>query len=292
MQNFYQQALPLPIKDLEQMFMFILKHNYFEFDKKYYLKIHGTAMGSPFAPNFANIFMHNCESHLLHTAPDDKTPLVWKRLIDDIFLVWTHGEEALLKFLDYCNQCFPTIKFTAEHSLQQINFLDTTIYLNREGTLESTLFVKEQDICTLLHNDPFHPTSCKKGIIYSQALRYRRIITNNEQLEKKLETLRNNLIRRGYNLSEMKTQFNKVRQYSQPDLLFGTNKQTTQTAKNLPFVIPYDSASIEIGKILKNNWQLVESDDTLKQIWTKPPFVALKRHKNIKDKLVRSKFNR
>ena len=48
MQNFYQQALPLPIKDLEQMFMFILKLNYFEFDKKYYLQIHITEMGSVF----------------------------------------------------------------------------------------------------------------------------------------------------------------------------------------------------------------------------------------------------
>ena len=247
-------------------------------------------MGSPFAPNFANIFMHNCENHLLQTAPGDKKPLVWKRFIDDIFLVWTHGEEALLKFLDHCNQCFPTIKFTAEHSSEQINFLDTTIYFNKEGTLESTLFVKQQDICTLLHNNSFHATSCKKGIIYSQALRYRRIITNNDQLEEKLETLRNNLIRRGYNLSEIKTQFNKVRQHSQSDLLFANNKQTTQTAKNLPFVIPYDNTTIEIGKILKENWKLIEQHDTLKQIWKKQPFVALKRHKNIKDKLVRSKF--
>ena len=232
MQHFYQGKLPLPIQDLQQMFIFILKHNYFEFDKKHYLQIHGTAMGTPFAPNFANIFMHNCESRILTTAPEQKTPLVWKRFIDDIFLVWAHGEEALLKFLDHCNQCFPTIKFTAEHSLQQIDFLDTTIYFNKEGTLESTLFVKKQDICTLLHNNSFHPNSCKKGIIYSQALRYRRIITNNEQLEEKLVILRNNLLRRGYNLSEIKKQFNKIRQYSQSDLLFDNNKQTTQTPKN------------------------------------------------------------
>ncbi len=292
METFYQGALPLSLHDLRQMFTFILKHNYFEFDNKYYLQVHGTAMGSPFAPNFANIFMHNCESKILTTAPEQKTPLVWKRFIDDIFLVWTHGKESLLTFLNHCNQCFPTIKFTAEHSLQETNFLDTTIYFNEGGILESTLFVKKQDICTLLHNNSFHPKSCKKGIIYSQALRYRRIITNNEQLEEKLETLRDNLIRRGYNLSEIKTQFNKIRQYSQSDLLFNNNKQTTQTAKNLPFVIPYDNTSIEVGKILKNNWRSIESDDILKQIWTKQPFVALKRHKNTKDKLVRSKFNR
>ena len=53
----------------------------------------------------------------------------------------------------------------------------------------------------------------------------------------------------------------------------------------------YDNTSIEIGKILKDNWQAIENDEVLKQIWTKQPFVALKRHKNFKDILVRSKFN-
>ena len=166
------------------------------------------------------------------------------------------------------------------------------MYFNREGTLESTLFVKKQDICTLLHNSSFHPKNCKKGVIYSQALRYRRIINSDEKLEEQLEILRENLIRRGYNLSEIKTQFNKIRQYSQSDLLLDNNEQTTQTAKNLPFVISYDNTSIEIGKILKDNWQSIENDSILKQIWTKQPFVALKRHKNIKDVLVRCKFTR
>ena len=229
MQNFYKGGLPLPLPDLQQIFNFILKNNYFEFDNKFFLQIHGTAMGTPFAPNFANIFMDRCETHLLASAPEQKKPLIWKRFIDDIFLVWTHGEESLTKFLDHCNQGPPTIKFTSEQSKKTINFLDTTLYFNNEGILESTLFVKPQDICTLLHNNSFHPESCKKGIIYSQALRYRRLITDNEKLNQKLITLRNNLVRRGYNLSEIKKQFDKIRNYSQADLLFADNTTTKNT---------------------------------------------------------------
>ena len=101
MDNFYKGALPLQIHDLQQMFTFILKHNYFEFDDRCYLQVHGTVMGTPFAPSFANIFMHNCESQILTTVPEQKAPLVWKRFIDGIFLVWTHGEESLLSFLDH-----------------------------------------------------------------------------------------------------------------------------------------------------------------------------------------------
>ena len=42
--NFYENRLPfpLPLGHLRQMFDFILKYNYFGFDDKFYLQIHGT----------------------------------------------------------------------------------------------------------------------------------------------------------------------------------------------------------------------------------------------------------
>ncbi len=111
------------------MFTFILKRNYFEFNKRVFLQIHSTAMGSPFAPNFANIFMHQCKKYILDNAPNNRTPLVWKRYIDDIFLVWRHGIDSLNEFLDFCNNSFRTIKFTAEYSFDSVNFLDKTVFL-------------------------------------------------------------------------------------------------------------------------------------------------------------------
>ena len=43
-------------------------------------------------------------------------PLVWWRYIDDIFMIWEHGEEELQNFLETLNCYHPTIKFTAEYS--------------------------------------------------------------------------------------------------------------------------------------------------------------------------------
>ena len=37
-------------------------------------------------------------------------PFMWKRSIDDIFLVWIHGRQLLLDFIDYLNSLHPTIK--------------------------------------------------------------------------------------------------------------------------------------------------------------------------------------
>ena len=38
--------------------------------------------------------------------------------------------------------------------------------------------------------------------------------------------------------------------------------------KHLPFIIPYDNTTINIGSILKNNWQIISNDETLNTIWS------------------------
>ncbi len=96
--HFYQNSLPLPIEHLDQMFIFILKQNCFEFDKKIYPQMGCTTMGSPFAPNFANIFMHYREQHILSSVPNNSKPLIWKRFIDYIFMIRRHGEDELKTF--------------------------------------------------------------------------------------------------------------------------------------------------------------------------------------------------
>ena len=176
--QFYGDQLPLPAKYLQQMFVFILKHNYFTFNNQYYLQTHATAMGATFAPNYANTFMANIEDMLMSRYTGEPKPKPWKRFIDDIFFIWEGDKDSPLNFFNTANSVHNSMKFEFYYSKTSINFLDTTIRFDKTNNLESTLFVKESDICTPLHSDSYHPDNCKRGIIYSQALRYRRIITN------------------------------------------------------------------------------------------------------------------
>ena len=59
-------------------------------------------------------------------------PRIWWRYIDDIFIVWTEGEEKLRKFIDYLNSAHETIKFTYKWSKHEIDFLDVKV-LNESG---------------------------------------------------------------------------------------------------------------------------------------------------------------
>ena len=70
----------------------VLKHNYFEFNGQLFLQQQGTAMGTRMAPNYAIIFMHKIETELLQKST--LQPTFFKRFIDDIFLIWPHGEET------------------------------------------------------------------------------------------------------------------------------------------------------------------------------------------------------
>ena len=145
----------------------VLKSNFFEFDLKTFKQVRGTAIGTKFAPRYAILFMADLEEEILNAF--EEKPVIWWGYIDDILFVWEHGEESLEKFLNKLNAFHPTIKFTAEYSKEDINFLDVNVRLV-EGGLMIDLFVKPTDTHQFLDPSSFHPYHCKKGI------RFRRMV--------------------------------------------------------------------------------------------------------------------
>ena len=87
----------------------ILTMNNFEFDSSHLIQLHGTAMGTRMAPAYANLFMGDLEEKLL--AQFSLKPYLWWRYIDDIVMVWTHGEDKLEDFINHINSLQSTIKF-------------------------------------------------------------------------------------------------------------------------------------------------------------------------------------
>ena len=124
------------------------------------------------APAFANLFMGEFERKALEGYVDK--PFLWLRYIDDILMVWTHGNEKLESFIAYLNSIHPTIKFTSERSTTSIPFLDVKILLEN-GKIETDLYCKPTDKHQYLLHSSSHPYHTKKSIPYSLALRLRRI---------------------------------------------------------------------------------------------------------------------
>ncbi|CAI7935254.1 Hypothetical predicted protein [Podarcis lilfordi] len=99
---------------------FVLTHNNFKFGDDLFLQISGTAMGTRMAPQYANIFMADLEQRFLNSYP--LKPLLYLRYIDDIFIIWTHGQQTLDTFHQKFNDFHPTINLTMNQSMQEIHF--------------------------------------------------------------------------------------------------------------------------------------------------------------------------
>ena len=115
---------------LHKMFICNLTHqvltkNYFKFNGQMYIQKQGTAIGTRLAPNYAIIFMLYLESNMLNKST--LKPKTWLRFIDDIFVIWSHGIQALILLMDMLNSHHPTIKFTYEYNRHEIPFLDTIV---------------------------------------------------------------------------------------------------------------------------------------------------------------------
>ena len=150
-----------------ELISLVVENNVFEFNDKHYLQTQGTAMGTKMAPAYANLFMGKIENKL--QAMTDKI-FIWKRFIDDIFIIWTGTNMELEQFIHKANSMHETIKFTFEVDETNLTFLDTTVYKGPTFTDTNTLDIKTHIKATnkqlYVQATSYHPLSCKEGIYH------------------------------------------------------------------------------------------------------------------------------
>ena len=138
----------------------VLTKNYFTFNKQLYIQKQDTAIGTRMAPNYAIIFKHYLESNILSSTT--MKPKTWLRFIDDIFMIWQHGIQALKQLMNMINNYHPTIKFTYEYHKQEIPYLDTTVYKTEDNQLFTRDYHKPTDNKQYLHFHSAHPQKTKR----------------------------------------------------------------------------------------------------------------------------------
>ena len=161
----------IPSITIKNLILMILKSNAFRFGNEYYRQITGTAMGTPMAPNYANLFMDNFEQNLLHdySQKTGLSPLVWFRFIDEVFFIWTGSKNSLDHFISFTQNYSKfknmksKIKSEIHFSTNQVHFLDVTVSL-KLGKLRTTLFTKPTDSHFYLNISYCHPSHVLKNI--------------------------------------------------------------------------------------------------------------------------------
>ena len=105
---------------------------------RHFLQLGGVALRTKDTRPYANLIMGSHEE-TIRKAFVWEIPF-WKRFIDDIFLIFLGTTKQIQSMKDFMNNLHPTIKFTFEHSTQEISFLEMKIRIGADCKLSTTLY--------------------------------------------------------------------------------------------------------------------------------------------------------
>lgn len=268
----------------------VMRHNYFVFDRDFYLQTSGTSMGSICAPNYANLYMGFFE-HCFVNNPDKNRHLnrilKWYRYIDDVFCIYLGNADELNDFVLLLNSFDHNLNFTLDHSKDKVHFLDMWV-IRSESILTTTLYRKETDRNTLLQATSSHPTPLKRGLPKSQFYRLRRICHSTEDFIDKAEDMKSRFSQRGYPLAWIDQAFNTALSKPRSELLTSSQKKSKKFS--VTCMTTYSPNSYVIKSVFKKHWHILQSDPELAAIFQDPPLVGFKRDRNLRDHLVHAHF--
>ena len=133
-----------------------------------------------------------------------------------------------------------------------------------------------------------HPAHCTRNIPYSLALRIIRICSEVTDRDKRLAELKEMLLSRDYNKNVINAAIKKALDVPRSEALKRVEREKSDD--RVVFVVTYDPRLPSISKIIGKHWRTMVKDPRMMEIFPKPPLVAYKRPKNIKDTLIRSKM--
>ncbi|XP_078510994.1 uncharacterized protein LOC144770387 [Lissotriton helveticus] len=284
----FLQTRPAPVQVPTEFIIALLQiamtKKKFMFKNKFFLQTQGVAMGAPFAPDVAILYMAAFEADTVlcrHNPFRDHLHL-WMRYIDDIFMIWNGDPTYLSSFHTWLNQQSPHLQFTIQSDNQSVDFLDITIYED-QGTLLTTLYRKPAERNSLLQYSSHHPRALRDNLPFGQFLRIRRNCSIKEHYFEQSEDLARRLKERGYP-KRLVTKARKRAWFYPHEELLTQKDQTTQSQDRLVCVTTFSTKSNKIKRIINQHWKLISDD--INQLGT--PLHAFKKAKSVKDFVVRS----
>ena len=164
-------------KDLYELLKLATTESFFIFDNKLYKQIDGVATSSPLGPTMANAFLCHCEKICFNECPSQFKPLVYKRYLDDIFVLFIPKEHLKLS-VNYMNSKHRNIKFTFEtEDSNNFSFLDVKITLQIKGFVTS-IFRKATFSGVFNNYDSFISDTYKLGLVRTLLFRFFKICSS------------------------------------------------------------------------------------------------------------------
>ena len=184
-----------------------LKSSVGKFGNLWYRSKVGVVTGGSLSVSLANIAVF----YALRCALEGGTAphlIGLKRFLDDIMGLWTGSRDEFVSWADSVNCKLGAWGLSIKDNKEDVwqfsppseycVFLDIRFRFDQQEGLLTDVNIKSTDARVYLHFSSFHPRYTFKSIVYSQCLRYRRIINDDIRLHRRLLELKECFIRSGY----------------------------------------------------------------------------------------------
>lgn len=275
---------PTLIGHLHSLLRIVMTRNYLRFKDKTYHQIKGTAMGTPVAPVYANIFMFILERAVLKRY-DDRI-IYYRRYLDDIFmLVKTGPYEDILQSFQTMEK---NIKLEFRVSNTDAVFLDLYIHkgqrFQQSGILDLKVYQKELNYYLYTPFSSWHTPASKGGLIITELKRYVRNSSSRDDYITIKRAFYERLRARGYPRPFLAKYFDKVK-YADRTTLLTTKPRTKVPESTVFFTTTFNplTRSINLNRMIKKH--LGEFKDDPDPI---TPMIGYKTGPNIASKICRN----
>jgi hypothetical protein len=274
---------------------FVLKNNVVSVQGKQYLQIFGGAMGTNCMPPAAQLYLARKWEAVAKQRMGAAFPKLFKRFIDDGFVVFDGSKQELLAFVDMLNTLLPNIKITYSYSQFEVEFLDLVVYkcmddamTSPDGTVRLKVRTHQKVLNRYLYipYHSFHQPSMFSSFINAEMIRY--VVTNSDEcwFDCMVRKFTHRLRQRGYPLHVItsitrRVSFAKRRQYLCAD------RSCKATCSKSALVVPYAQQvpDLRLPQILLNEY--MKGGEALHAVLTKP-IVAYKKNRNLGSLLVKA----
>ena len=181
---------PPKIDFIIDLLTLVLRNSYCTFNNHTYLQIQGTAMGSPVAVAYANLFLYQIEKPILYLTP------YYRRYIDDLFALFETPIIAT-QFLEVFSNTCPTILLDDNHIDTHGIFLDLTLTLI-DGRVTTTLYQKLINKYSYIPLVSNHNPTMFPSFILQEFKRYKLVCTLEQDYTTIARLFTDRLERRGY----------------------------------------------------------------------------------------------
>ena len=173
---------------------------------KWYTPIEGIPTGGSLSVQLANITVFYVLWQCLYSKDDLLEHIhSMKRFIDDEVGIFKGSLRQFNTWKKYLLQGLSRYKLVIEEGAWQyaengeyVNFLDIKFGFDFNGDLMTDLYRKETDSRSYLHYNSCHPNFVFSGIVYSQALRIRRIVNDDYKVNIHLDVLKQSFFKAKY----------------------------------------------------------------------------------------------